>query len=263
MKRNISILSIVSLSLILFQNCEKKSAFIEGNHSKYEENKPKPVVVNIDSLSKIKYSLEVDKIDSIQYFSVKGKIKLRTNSVLKITDFKKAKKLLTGIVDFKENKDFDEYHAVKQINFRNGTHLTSPTEFDFTFVAYYPDEDILLCEGGHSSDVSYHLATGKETEETGNPDLIMASPQQEFRLNGNFGGQECYSYFIQRKINNEFVKIIQLDEEFEKLTKVWLCTVGESFWSDERTLYITETDFVDNGIAKQYFKVKIIENYPS
>ena len=103
------------------------------------------------------------------------------------------------------------------------------------------------------------MKTGKETEEVGNPDLISASPQNGFRLNGNFGGQECYSYFIQRKIKNEFVKIIQLDEEFEKLTKVWLCTMGESFWTDEKTLYLTETDFVENGVAKQYFKVEIVE----
>lgn len=30
-----------------------------------------------------------------------------------------------------------------------------------TFVAYYPSEDILLCEGGHSTDVSFSLKNGK------------------------------------------------------------------------------------------------------
>ena len=259
MKRFVSVISIVSLSVIFFQNCEKKVEVQEEIQPQSDLKKAKPLPANIDSLSTVKYSIKVEKIDSIQYHSAKNKIKFRTKPIVKISDFKKAQKLLTGIVDFAENRDFDEYHAIKKINFRNGTQLTSPTEFDFTFVAYYPEEDILLCEGGHSSDVSFNLKTGKETEEVGNPDLISASPQNEFRLNGNFGGQECYSYFIQRKIKNEFVRIIQLDAEFEKLTKVWLCTIGESFWSDEKTLYLTETDFVENGVAKQYFKVEIVE----
>lgn len=130
---------------------------------------------------------------------------------------------------------------------------------DCSFVAYFPEEDILLCEGGHSSDVSFNLSNGKEAEDIGNPDFIKTSPPKEWRLNGYFGGQECASYFIQKKINNEFVKVIQLDEAFEKLTKIWLCTVGESFWSDEKTLYLTETDFVEKGTSTQYFKIDIIE----
>ena len=258
MKKFISLISIISLSVILFQNCEKKEAVQEVNQPNI--TKPKHIITNVDSLSKIKYSIKVEEIDSIQYYSKQEKIKFSPNPILKISDYKEAKKLLTGIVDFVESGDSDEYHPIKKINFRNGTQLISPTEFDFTFVAYFPTEDILLCEGGHSIDVSYNLKTGKETEETVNPNLIVASPQNKVRLNGNFGGQECYSYFIQRKINNEFVKIIQLDEKFEKLTKLWLCTIGESFWIDEKTLYLTETDFVENGIAKQYFKVEIIEN---
>ena len=46
--------------------------------------------------------------------------------------------------------------------------------------------------------------------------IDLCYPKENFRLNGHFGGQECSSYFIQKKTENEYEKIIQLDEEFEK-----------------------------------------------
>ncbi len=206
----------------------------------------------------IQYIINVEKIDSVDYYHFAIKSTTTQLKLSKITDFNQARKLLKGIVEFNDKSEDGDQSAVKKIHFRNGKEYGNKNEYDYHyFVAYYPEEDILLCEGGHTTDISFNLSNGKETEETGNPDYINFSPKSEFRLNGHFGGQECSSYFIQKKIGNDYVKIIQLDEEFEKLTKVWLCVVSGAFWTDDNTLYLTEGSNFEG--PKKYFKVKIIE----
>lgn len=225
-----------------------------------EIQKPKDSLESVlleKSEKDIQYSIRVEKIDSLDYrhFAIKNATKKR--NLTKITDFNQAKKLLKGIVEFNENPDFGINPGLKNIYFRNGKKIENAKGIDDCFfIAYYPEEDILLCEGGHTTDFSFNLKNGKETEETGNPDYINFSPNQKLRLNGHFGGQECSSYFIQKKIGNDYVKIIQLDEEFEKLTKVWLCVVSESFWADDNTLYLTEGSNFEG--PKKYFKVQIV-----
>lgn len=214
-------------------------------------------VVEVDEIdeNKLSYSISVEQIDSASYFN--GKIGIpKTKPIGKITDFKVAKKLLQGIVEFESVDENSNYQAVTKINFKNGTRFDKREDFDGeTFVAYFPSEDILLCEGGHTSDMSFNLKNGKRTEETGNPDLISTSPKNNFRLNGHFDGQECYSYFIQKKIDGEFRKIIQLDDEFRKITSQWLCTAAESFWKNEQTLYLTEIQLGRTPQPKKYFKI--------
>lgn len=250
---------IILITLFAFQSCKKETE--QENLSKTEVQKPKDSTESVlveKPEKEIQYSIEVEKIDSLEYrhFAIKNNINKK--KLTKITDFEQAKKLLKGIVEFNDDSEDGDQSAVKKIHFRNGKEYGNNNQFDYYFfIAYYPEEDILLCEGGHTTDVSFNLKNGKETEETGNPDYINFSPSGKFRLNGHFGGQECSSYFIQKKIGNDYIKIIQLDEEFEKLTKVWLCIVGESFWADDNTLFLTEAS--EFGKAKKFFKVKIIE----
>lgn len=213
------------------------------------------------SVKDIQYGVEVEKIDSIQFYTAERKAGSRQEKITKIENFDEARKLLKGVVEFSEKNEYGENQAVKKIRFRNGRVFQNESDFDGEFfIAYFPEEDILLCEGGHTTDISFNLKNGQKTEDTGNPDMIVTSPGKTFRLNGHFGGQECSFYFIQRKINNEYVKIIQLDEEFEKQTQTWLCMMGKSFWADEATLYLTEgSDYRENGIKKRYYKIRIIE----
>ncbi|UQB69679.1 hypothetical protein [Epilithonimonas zeae] len=249
---------IFLITLFAFQSCKKETK--QENLSKTEVQKPKDSVelVSVENPEKkLQYSIEVEKIDSLEYHHFAVKKNINKKKLTKITDFNQAKKLLKGIVEFNDNSEDGDQSAVEKIHFRNGKEYGNTNEYDYYFfVAYYPEEDILLCEGGHTTDISFNLKNGKETEETGNPDYINFSPSGKFRLNGHFGGQECSSYFIQKKIE-DYVKIVQLDEEFEKLTKVWLCIVGESFWVDDNTLFLTEAS--NFGKAKKFFKVKIIE----
>lgn len=250
---------IFLITLFALQSCKKETE--QENLSKTEVQKLKDSVKSIiveEPEKELQYSIEVEKIDSLEYLHFAVKNNINKKKITKITDFNQAKKLLKGVIEFDENPDYDNHPLVKKIHFRNGKEYGNTNEYDYySFIAYYPEEDILLCEGGHTTDISFNLKNGKETEETGNPDYINFSPSGKFRLNGHFGGQECSSYFIQKKIGEDYVKIVQLDEEFEKLTKVWLCIVGESFWADDNTLFLTESS--EFGKAKKYFKVKIIE----
>ncbi|MNT64376.1 hypothetical protein D3C72_2022690 [compost metagenome] len=117
----------------------------------------------------------------------------------------------------------------------------------------------MLCEGGHSTDISFNLKNGKQTEETGNPDLINFSTNETFRINGSYDGQECLGYFIQKKINGEFVRIIDLENEFKEKTSVMLCNIRDGFWIDDHTFYLEKYDFDYETGKYKFFKINIIE----
>lgn len=247
----------IALSILFFccNPTDAESKKIETFQEKQIENS-----LNESNQQKNKYSILVEKIDSIHFFQKRKNAGNKESGIEKITDLDTAKKRLKGIVELKELGEYEETQAIGKINFRNGTKYENPNEYDNVyFVAYFPSEDILLCEGGHASDVSFNLTDGKQTEETGNPDLIVYSPKKQFRLNGYYSGQDCNFYFIQKNINGQFEKIIQLDEEFENITKKGLCTVKDSFWTDESTLYLIRIDFDKAGEKSEYYKIKIVE----
>jgi len=148
------------------------------------------------------------------------------------------------------------------MHFRNGkTYLYEhPEAF---FIAYYPQEDILLLEGEHTTDVSFNLTTGEETENVGNPEYIIFSPSKQYRLNGHFNGQECSSWFIQKKIDGCYQKIIQIDSqreyeksEFEKRARIWFCDIVDVFWQDDTTLNFV-TPIVDGKEIKLYYQLTL------
>ena len=252
---------IIALLLIsFFFSCAKKA---EESEEIVLETKMDTAnsVTGIQDLEEenLTYSIAVEEIDSAAFIKAKNSAP-KQKSIEKNTDFKTAKKLLAGIVEFEPVDGSERYQEVKKVYFRNGKKLENRNDFDGeTFVAYFPSEDILLCEGGHTSDMSFNLKNGKRTEETGNPDVISASPKNNFRLNGYFGGQQCFSYFIQKNVNGEFQNILQVDEEFKKITGHWLCIIGDAFWVDEKTLYVSETSNFDENAKpmKLYFKISL------
>ena len=255
-------LSLISFVMIL-QACEKKTDHEILQQTKIERPKDSSNLKTtpIEKLERdIIYDFTVEKIDSLEYRSIKKKTAPIKKKLVKITDINKAKKLLKGIVEFDENPDFGVNPAVKKIYFRNGKTYGNDKEFDYYFfIAYYPEEDILLCEGGHSTDISFNLKNGKQTEETGNPDLLNFSTNEIFRINGSYDGQECLGYFIQKKINGEFVKIIDLEKEFEAKTSIMLCNIRDGFWIDDHTFYLEKYDFDYETRKYKFFKINIIE----
>jgi len=247
------------------QSCKKEKKYELENIPKSEiqktEDSVNSITVSVEKPEKtLQYSITVEKIDSLQYYSVKKKTAPKKKIIAKITDINEAKKLLKGIVEFDENKDLGANPGVKKIHFRNGKKYENNGDFDyFSFIAFYPEEDILLCEDEASSDISFNLKNGKGTEETGNPERMNFSPKETFRINGSYDGQECMEYFIQKKIDGEYQKIINFEDEFKKKTTITLCNIRDGFWIDEYTFFLEKYDFDYETRKYKFFKVKIIE----
>lgn len=198
----------------------------------------------------------IEKINKDQWHSAKQREKV-SKPAEKITDFKTVQKQLAGIVDFSEAEG---YMGINKINFRNGTLVQNEEQLlECSFAAYFPAEDILLLEGGHTTDVSFDLGTGQSTYDTGNPGLATVSPGGRYRLNKVFEGQQCFEHFIQERRQGKFKKIARLNEIFEKKTGKWLCVIEKEFWTDDHTLYFgLVAEYKDNGNVYDYYKVKII-----
>lgn len=200
--------------------------------------------------------VSIEKINAQQFAAAQQQAKA-SKPVEKITDFKMVQKQLAGIVEFAALGD---YLGVKKINFRNGTTSGDKDQLDeCSFRAYFPTEDILLLECGHTTDRSFDLSTRKETYDTGNPGLVTTSPTGKYRLNKVFEGQECFEHFLQEKNQNKFQKIVELNKPFEKQFNKWLCVVEKEFWTDDFTLYFgLVTQFKEGIYEYEYYKVKII-----
>ena len=156
----------------------------------------------------------------------------------KITDFQTVQTRLAGIVDFEEQGD---YINVKKINFSAGVSPKSEIDLsECTFRAYFPTEDVLLLECGHTTDVSLQLSTGETTYQVGNLSLVNTSPTGKYRLNKVFEGQKCFYHFIQEKKHGKFQKVFELDKIFKKRFNKWLCIIEKGFWTDDETFYFRE-----------------------
>ena len=206
-------------------------------------------------INKDDYSFTIEILDSVQYYHEKTKSKNEPYKIQKITDYNVAKKMLKGIVEFREN---EHYISLRRIFFRNGEIFVEQFN-EMSFVAYYPTEDIIVFEGGHSSDMSFNLNNGKEIEEVGNPEYIVTSPNNKFRLNGYYDGQECVTYFIQKNINGDFVNVIPINENFIRNNKINICGLKDIFWSDDQTIYFKESMYIDGEVSEKsrYYKVSI------
>lgn len=202
-------------------------------------------------------TLTIEKINAAQFNTATQQAKA-SKPLKKITDFKTVEKLLTGVVDFKE---MEGYLTVNKINFRNGTSTGNKDQLDeCTFVAYFPTEEILLLEGGHTTDVSFDLKTGQTTYDAGNPDLVSTSPGGKYRLNKVFEGQECFYHFIQEKKNGKFQKVFELDKIFKKKFNKWLCVIEKGFWTNDDTFYFREViQYKETGNVYEYYKFKITQ----
>lgn len=245
------LLTLIILAFAM-QSCENKT----------QKSKKDETISNNEfwEVKQNNFEIKIEILDSLQFYNEQKTVKNTDKPIKKITDFNTVKKMLNGVVEFWDGDKDGESHGLRRILFRNGATFTNIYNEDF-FVAYYPSEDIILFEGGHSSDVSFNLKNGKQTEETGNPDYIVTSPDNQYRLNGFFDGQECVSYFIQKNINGHFENVIPLNSAFVRKDKINLCQANDFFWSDDNTLFFREVLYF-NGEAitkSKYYKVSIIK----
>lgn len=201
-------------------------------------------------------TLTIFKIDSIEFFKHKSLNPLEQDTLTYIADFGKAKKQLAGRVGFGEydmDLDIVDTNKVGQqvayVRLANGDTLTAKDNQEFGFIGYvkyYPEEDILLLEGGHTSDYVIDLKTGSSNIDTiGNPMYIFPSKDKKFRLNGWFPGQECSEYFIQQRNGSRYTYLAKIplsisNEGFD------FCTLIDMYWTASNELYFRNNFFGAN-----------------
>ncbi|MFK8288717.1 hypothetical protein ACI76W_05625 [Capnocytophaga canimorsus] len=260
MKNILFLLLLLLCSCDFSSNKKQESKESVSNNEMYENETSKndsitEVAKHIQSFSNEDLPLEIHQISEKEFHTAQSKA-TKSDSIPKITNFAQAEKHLKDIVTFRKDRDWT--HFPQEIRFRNGTKLDTIYDLlnEIGFAAYFPTEDILLFEGGHSSDVSFNLSNGKETEEVGNPDFVIASPNNKVRLNGFYGGQECVFYFIQQYKDGQWQKTINLDHIFEKITTKMLCNLS-AFWADDTTLYLAHPNYDEQG-TMEFIHYKII-----
>jgi len=221
--------------------------------------------------------INIFKIDSASYFQDRDMRTQPQDSLPYLENLDEVKRLLKGRVIFGESSYLNGLSNVDTavdgmslylIRFANGDSWTFREKPEFTeigFVRYYPTEDVLVFEGGHSSDYAVDLRNGLVGPElVGNPSYIVDSPSAKFRLNGWFPGQECSSYFVQRKTKTGYQKYEDIplhltEENFD------LCTIVDSRWTSDSTLFFRNTYFDGFKDPRSgFFKLVILDNgdYP-
>ena len=131
--------------------------------------------------------------------------------------------------------------------------ISEDYSFSEGFSGYYPQYDILVMEGGHSMDIAFSIETGASEVTIGNPEYIVTSPKNTYRLNGYWEGQECVSYFFQKNVNGRFVYHTKFNWNYE------ICTFKEFTWVDESTFIysIMDYDTATKSEIEKYFKGKM------
>lgn len=197
-----------------------------------------------------KASITYAEIDSVTFFS-KYK-QLITPDLVKISSQKEIEKLLSSRLKWKDV----EYvgWTINEIILGNGQRLKiNQKSNDYELVAYYPEEEILLFEGGHTSDFAISIKTGESLETVGNPEYIRESPNKKFRLNGWFPGQECSSYFFQEKTGDTYTYLIDFGWGSDKNGEN-VCYYNKFYWINDGKFMYSYTDHsVSNGTRERYF----------
>ncbi|WP_299125899.1 SH3 domain-containing protein [uncultured Winogradskyella sp.] len=209
-----------------------------------------------------KNSMTITKINKSQFEEWLTTVPKQVYISKKISNLDSVKAILKDRVDWMTEADLDEGDyincLIKSITIANGQKLIINQNSNDCYFAedasgYYPEYDILVLEGGHSIDVCFSIKTGETTDIIGNPEYIIASPKNTYRLNGTFGGQECVSYFFQKKVNGKFIYLTEFDETY------FPCRFKEFHWITE-TKFIYSTTYsifhtIDSDI--EYFKGEI------
>ncbi|SEE66760.1 SH3 domain-containing protein [Tenacibaculum sp. MAR_2010_89] len=176
----------------------EKEGYVFDGYLKKVKNKN---VINTSKISLTKFNVLKEKIEEIIHRPKKNG---NLDSIKKI-----LKNRVTWVTKF-ENENYKREDAIKSIKTQNGQKLilnqhSNDYGFSEGWSGYYPAYNILVLEGGHSSDKCFSIKTGETELTIGNPKYIISSPKNTYRLNGYFGGQECISYFFQKKVNGAFI----------------------------------------------------------
>jgi len=172
----------------------------------------------------------------------------------KIEDISKVQKILGN--NFKVFTEFEKSVGgditfeltTYEMTFKDGTKKRFGQKDEIGFIAYYPEVEVMLFEGGHTSDYSVDLNDStKVSERVGNPSRYSVSPDKKFRLNGYHTGQGYYVNFLEKwnPLKKKYEFIGNLDEDFD-YTWPW-------FWSNNHKA-ISWDYFFENV----YYEIEIV-----
>ena len=204
--------------------------------------------------------INTTKIDKEVYVELLKKAPPKNYHPKKIGNLYSIKLILKNRVEWvtefgREENERDD--VIKSITTKNGqTLIFNESQYEYAFEegwsGYYPEEDILVLVGGHSSDMPFLIGTG-ETNLIGNPRYAIPSPKNNYRLNGYFGGQECTYNFIQKKENGNFIYLTDFSLDAD------ICTFKDFYWLSENEFIYSKMNYrfdSKNGV-EEYFKGEI------
>ena len=213
-----------------------------------------------------KISIPVQKTTKSVFLKTKKAHTIVSKKLVRITDLDHIKKLLKGRVKWSTwAKDYDGSLYKRddvpiEIITENNQKIkfagigNSDMYFDSDNGGYYPEEDVLVLIGGHSSDQCYSIKTGETTLTIGNPEYIISSPKKTYRLNGYFPGQECKEYFFQKKVNGNY----EYFQSFYLWSDYGICYFKEFYWINEtQFVFKTSYDGVVTNKSEEYYKGEI------
>lgn len=235
------------------------SDFISGeSFVEFPEKDEDKIHYNMSAKLDSNYTIYVDKIRQSDYYLKLWQSGYRQEKYAAVTDAGKAKQMLKKRVEFYQKTAPDDPFfyaetAITRINFKDGN-FKSFEDGDYPlFIAYYPDLDILVTEGGHSSDYCFDLRDSKKTDTSnpvGNPLDCYTSPDKQMRLSGYFDGQDCIAYFLEKwdKKSKSFKKT------GEYFYNVSTCYSEGWAWTSNNTLI-----FKRHSMYGEYFEMRIVE----
>ena len=214
------------------------------------------------------------RIDSTTFFKDQLQAKYQRDTIASLSNLDEVRRRLNGrvkFVSYLENgigiDTLKEGNIIQRARFADGTIIEAgekDSKIDFlemSFVKYFPSEEVILLEGGHTSDQAIDLRRNKwDITEIGTLDYVYFSKNKKFRLNGLFEGQECSMYFIQKKVNDvyETYSILPLslgDKGFD------LCTLNSIFWNNDEDLFFRNFYYGEtNDDRLGFFKLHIISD---
>ena len=194
----------------------------------------------------------IERIDSIAFFTTKNNTDIQRMEIERITDLERVKEILGDRVTWRASGGEISRSGrpmwegfVTGFTSRNGKTHSLVYVHDcgiifggLWFVAYFPQFDVLVGEGGDMA--VFHAIDLTTGAAVGSPSGYVFSPSKRFRLSSFDSGQDFDIYFIQEKIDGQYQTTIDLFCEFQKKLGEFLSWIDtcNSFWKNDTTLYI-------------------------
>ena len=212
--------------------------------------------------------ITTQKISELAYTKIVSTLPKATQAYKKIGSLDSVKTVLKDRVTWKNSDDKERYSrddVIESITLVSGQKLLlnqDSNDYGFSkgWSGYYPDLDILVLEGGHSSDMVLNIKTGESNNSVGNPEYLIPSPTNKYRLNGYHSGQECVIYSLQKKIDGKFIYLGKVNPDYD------ICIFHNFKWvSDTQFVYtlIYPDDYAEKNPRLTYYSGEIEDKTPT